>query len=154
MKHTEIMKEFGISRTTVQNWKTSGCPIGGDVAAVAEWKAARDLAQQDADPEVVKALPPLVGELTRRWADLDRRIELVNQWSPGTKAKPNLLKAATVGSLILEGAFLRLPVQLLAAGPSSMPECFFSVVFDALDRARGEDDDVQDKTRRARRGSK
>jgi hypothetical protein len=135
VKQVEIAKYFDVSRATVADWKRQGCPLDGDLGTIAGWKTARELERGGI---VSSGLPVRVAEHARRRADLDQRIEQVNAWPPGTEKKPNLLKVATVCALTLERTLLDLPVQLLAAGPDSVPECFFSVVFDALDEARGE----------------
>jgi hypothetical protein len=135
MKKGDKARYFGISLTTLANWKRQGCPVDGDLPAIAEWKAAREL---ELAGVVGSGLPALVREHTRRRVDLGRRIELVNAWHPGTEKKPNLIKAATVSSLILEQTLLDLPRRLLAAGPEAAPESIYSVIFDALDEARGE----------------
>jgi hypothetical protein len=155
MKQTEIMKNFGVSRTTIQNWKTAGCPVDGDVGDIAAWRTRRHFEHKGADFLADSGLPELHGEVVRRLADLDRRIELVNAWPEKSTCEPGLFKAAVVSSLILEQELLALPGRIIGgAKPETAPEDIHRIVLAAHDRARGEgnDDDVQDdKTRHVRR---
>jgi hypothetical protein len=144
MKKVDKAKYFGVSLTTLQNWGRQGAPVHGDLPAIAEWKAARDL---ELAGVVGSGLPALVGEHTRRRVDLDRRIEMVNQWPEDVRCEPGVVKAAVVSGLILERALLNLPGRILAAGPEAAPESIYSVIFDALDEARGDGTETETKAR-------
>lgn len=133
---TEKAKFFNVSLTTLANWSRGGAPIDADLGAIAEWKAGRDLSQAGISAAFPR-LPGLIGELTRRIAALNERIEKVNTWPPGSEEKPNLLKVALLCGMRLEGALLDLPMTIVAeAKPGSLPEDVHRIVLAALDEAK------------------
>lgn len=141
MKQAEIMENFGVSRTTVQNWKASGCPIEGDIGDIATWRTRRHLECKGDDFLASSGLPELHGEVVRRLAELYQRTAAVNQWPETMKAKPGVIKAAVCVGLILEKALLTLPGRVIAeANPETLPEDIHRIVLTSLDEARAEAD--------------
>lgn len=146
MNKCEIAGFFDVSRPTVNDWQRRGAPIGkdgGDPAAVAEWKARRDLAKLIPEGEpAFRDLPSLMAELTRRQVDLQRRIDLVNVWPPGTDKTPNMVKAAVIRCLIVERALLDLPARIINdPNPATLPVRLIREVFNVLDDMETESDD-------------
>jgi hypothetical protein len=153
MKNAEIAEKFGVSLTSVQNWRRQGAPLDGDIGDIAAWRTRRRFEREGADYLADSGLPELHGEVVRRLAGLDQRIAEVNKWPEDMEAEPGVIKAAVCSGLILEQELLTLPGRVIAeAKPETLPEDIHRIVLAALDRARSEDDDVQDdKTRHARR---
>lgn len=146
MKQREKAKFFDISLTTLGNWKRQGCPVNGDVAAIAEWRTARKLSQEGLDA-VLPGLPGLTGEYVRRLADLDARIAAASAWPAGMKVEPGLIKSAVLVALSLERVLLQLPGRVLVqAKPSTLPEDIHRIVLTSLDEARGNDEQEGDPT--------
>ena len=142
----EKAKFFNVSLTTLANWARGGAPVDADVAAIAEWKAGRDLTRAGLG-NAFPRLPGLVGELTRRIVALNERIGKVNTWPPGTEGKPNLLKVALLCGMSLEAALLDLPMRIVAeAKPGSLPEDVHRIVLAALDEAKDSYDEEEGKT--------
>jgi hypothetical protein len=142
MNKCEIAKHFDVSRATVNDWQRRGAPIGkdgGDPAAVAEWKAGRDMERAGVGAKpVFQDLPELIGEITRRRLHLDQRIEMVNKWPPNITCEPGLIKASVVGGLILERALLGIPGKIISdPSPATLPTRLIRAVLDALDEAKG-----------------
>jgi hypothetical protein len=132
----EKAKFFNVSLTTLANWSRGGAPLDADLGAIMEWKAGRDLTRAGIGAAFPR-LPGLVGELTRRIAALNERIEEVNAWPPGTEKKPNLLKVALLCGMRLEAALLDLPMTIVAeAKPGSLPEDVHRIVLAALDEVK------------------
>lgn len=136
MKRAEKARFFDVSLTTLQNWKRQGCPLSGDLGAIAEWRTRRKLSQEGLDA-LIPGLPGLVGEFTRRLIDVDKRIEAANKWPGDQAAAPGTIKAAVLVALLLERMLLQLPGRLLAeAQPASLPQDIHEIVLKALDEAR------------------
>jgi hypothetical protein len=143
------MKDFGVSRTTIQNWKAAGCPIEGDVGDIAAWRTRRHFEHKGGDFLASSELPELHGEVVRRLADLYRRTAAVNQWPEDMKAEPGVIKAAVCSGLILEQALLTLPGRVIGeAKPETLPEDIHRIVLAALDEARGDEDSPSSPTGR------
>lgn len=141
----EKAKFFNVSLTTLANWARGGAPVDADLGALAEWKAGRDLTQARIGAAFPR-LPGLIGELTRRIAALNERIERVNAWPPGTEGKPNLLKVALLCGMSLEAALLDLPMRIVAeAKPGSLPEDVHRIVLAALDEAKNAESEEKEE---------
>ncbi len=143
MKHSQIAEYFGVSLTTVANWKRQGAPISGDLPSLAEWHARRGLERDDLHL-LLPGLPALVGELTRRRLALDKAIAWVNAMPEDATCDPGVIKAALCLGLSMERELLDVPrLVLTEAKPETLPHDICRITLAALDRTKKENPDEE-----------
>lgn len=144
-KKAEFAKFFSISLTSFANWRRQGCPDSSLPAAVT-WRTRRDLQAAGIDPATIGRLEEIQAEHSRRWIELEERIDRLNgirgdvdgrgHFGPRSVSKASGLVVAALQRELLElpGAILRCCVA-----PRDLPVVLYESVFAALDRVRGED---------------
>ncbi len=146
MKQSEVAEYFSVSLTTVQNWKRQGAPISGDIPSMVEWKIRRELEEAGLG-DVIPGLPTFEAELVRRRESLDKAIDWVNALKPDAQVEPGLFKVSLCLGLALERELLELPRRITGeAKAATLPEDIYRVVFAAIDRAKGNDEQEGDPT--------
>ena len=152
VEQVKIAKHFGVSRATVQDWRNKGCPVSGDAGDIASWRVKRDLQQEGvAGDPAYKLLPALIGELERKRAALDARIDMLNgipDDSKGDNLGPHAMqKVVGLRVAMLEEGLLSIPARILnTPEPETLPVRLIQAVLEILDEARDETGNKKEAT--------
>ena len=121
---TETARFFGVSLTTLANWRRNGCPENADgtmdPGAVMEWKTLRDfMVPGRSIGPLVRRFARSLGELARRRIRHDQHIEEVNKLPAddikgGSFGPRSAYKISVCVGLDLRGRFIALPQRVMA----------------------------------------